>query len=524
MTKTGLFLRDSAGTKRPLRCGPELARGAAGAIYKDLDRPGQVVKLYHSTQPLAEECDKIATMITAPPRLEPIRTHRLTCVQIAWPTGTVLDQRDEFRGFVMPEIDFAASRTLDSLLQKRARQAGHLPEHYGFRVHVANNLCSVLTELHKLGHFIIDLKPANLRFYPQTGYLAVLDCDGFSISGRFPATMFSDGYIAPEAKGKPPQALGEQQDLFALAVILFQLLNNGLHPFQGIPASGAAVPDTLQPRIHLQLYCYGAVPHPAQIPARGSIHEYFEDTTRRLFDRAFLGKDRPKSAEWLAHLTALIKGGVLQDCLYNPKEHAHFSKGCGLCALEGRTSQIRYKRPPSPPPRWLWWAAAGLALVFAVWTFRDQAALLVLDTVSKVRILLAESGAHPTLPSVPPDRPSGEPKPFSSAPPKQVSGPVTEVINSTTYRVGDTNVRIWGVRPADDAAFNGEIAHWLRLIGELDCSLADDGKYRCRTARGEDIGRELVSRGRVYQDAAEYLTSEQEAQKSKLGIWNKRAN
>ena len=32
-----------------------------------------------------------------------------------------------------------------------------------------------------------------------------------------------------------PEDMGEEQDKFALAVIIFKLLNNGIHPFSGAP-------------------------------------------------------------------------------------------------------------------------------------------------------------------------------------------------------------------------------------------------------------------------------------------------
>ena len=132
-----------------------------------------------------------------------------------------------------PEIDFARSTSLVNLLQKNSRRVEKLSEYYGYRVLVARNLASVFTELHRAGHHMIDMKPANLRFYPTVSWMAVVDTDGFSIAGadrRIAAEQVSDEYIAPEAWKRPPSDLGLDQDLFALAVIIFQLLDNGVHP------------------------------------------------------------------------------------------------------------------------------------------------------------------------------------------------------------------------------------------------------------------------------------------------------
>src|SRR5262249_20095276 len=157
-------------------------------------------------------------------------------VQIAWPSALLRDKGGSFVGFLMPEIDMKAATELENVLQKVSRRVRGIPELYGFRVILASNLAALMAELHRNGHYFIDMKPVNVRFYPGMWYLAILDTDGFSIQGtkRWTAQQFSEEYIAPEAKGLAPGQLGIEQDLFALAVIVFRLLNNGVHPYQGV--------------------------------------------------------------------------------------------------------------------------------------------------------------------------------------------------------------------------------------------------------------------------------------------------
>ena len=161
---------------------------------------------------------------------------------------------------------------------------------------VAANLASVVAALHARDDHVVDLKPANVHVYRGSGRVAMLDCDGFSVAGpdgaRFPAHQYTDGYIAPEAlrAQAKPEALGEPQDLFALAVVAFRLLNRGLHPFQGVPQPGAAVPTTDGERVAAGLYPYGSgagrlAPPPA------SLYGALDRATRRLFDRAFDGAE-----------------------------------------------------------------------------------------------------------------------------------------------------------------------------------------------------------------------------------------
>ena len=283
-------------------------------------------------------------MLAAPPHLPILNVGVRSYVQIAWPTANIVDDRGEFRGFMMPEVDFQVSTELENILQRSARQRKRLPEFYGARVLLAANLAALMAEMHKLGHYMVDMKPMNMRFYPDTWYLAILDTDGFSINGtrRLPARQFSDEYIAPEAYGRKPEQLGLEHDLFALGVIIFRLLNNGIHPYQGIDMGSIQHPTTLQERIFAGLYSYGQIPHSGVGPAPSSIHDFLEGKTRDLFDRCFrIGGGRPTAEKWRDHLNGLITEKTLLKCAVNPIDHAHFSKGCGLCVLEQRLSTAR---------------------------------------------------------------------------------------------------------------------------------------------------------------------------------------
>ncbi len=333
-----LYIDGPTTARRPIVLGSQVGGGLSGIVYKLVGERGTVVKLYRDTKLLAEYRDKIEAMLSAPPDLPPISDNGRNYVQIAWPTAKVIDNHGTFLGFAMPEIDTTAATELNNILNKKIRKHKSLPEFYGGRVLLAANLAALMAELHVLGHYMVDLKPLNTMFYPDAWYMAILDADGFSVGGakRFPAHQYSDDYIAPEADGVRAEDLGLEQDLFALAVIVFNLLNNGVHPYSGVPRGGQNLPTTLQGRINANLYAYGLTPSKLAGPVPLSIHEYFEDETRRLFDLAFCSaaRPRPTAREWRDHLNSLIQKGILAHCAKNPKEHAHFSKGCGLCAIE----------------------------------------------------------------------------------------------------------------------------------------------------------------------------------------------
>jgi uncharacterized protein YecT (DUF1311 family) len=398
--------------------GPPIAQGAAGTIHHVIGEAGLLAKLYIKQKDLPEYKLKIEAMLAARPNLPPFLYNGRNYVQIAWPVGMVY-RRLDFVGFVMPEVDFQASTELDNVLQKAMRTRKAIPEFYGARVLLAANLAALLAELHKLGHYMVDVKPVNMRFYPGAWYMAILDTDGFSINGRrrYPARQFSDEYIAPEARGKPPETLGLEEDLFALATIIFQLMNNGLHPFQGIDTHGNH-PTSVQERIFAKLYPYGLTSHPQVNPSLSSIHEFLERETRLLFDRAFLSTTgRPTAREWRNHLRNLLTNKVLVRCKAS-NDHAHFSKGCGLCALtksSGRSAQAKPTGPIQLGPAVIG-GGPSTSRVFIDWLKQHKKIGMVAVGALVVALWLFVS----SLPSPP----TTAPQPLTWSPPSSAPQPV----------------------------------------------------------------------------------------------------
>ena len=80
----------------------------------------------------------------------------------------------------------------------------------------------VLAYLHDKNIHVIDLKPQNIKVSKKDLSVHLLDCDGFSITGKtgtkYPAELVSTDYISPEALRKKlsPVSLDEKQDRYAL--------------------------------------------------------------------------------------------------------------------------------------------------------------------------------------------------------------------------------------------------------------------------------------------------------------------
>ena len=61
-------------------------------------------------------------------------------IQIAWPEGRLFDEKGNFSGFVMPEVDLVAATEVSNIIQRSKRRNKGLPEFYGSRVLLAANL------------------------------------------------------------------------------------------------------------------------------------------------------------------------------------------------------------------------------------------------------------------------------------------------------------------------------------------------------------------------------------------------
>lgn len=248
------------GDRRKLVLGQLLKSSGAGSVYLLPGSPLQVAKIYHDKIDRVGYERKVAAMLELSPRLPDLVENSRRYVQIAWPQTLLRDDCSRCIGFLMPAVDVQATSELECILQERQARAANLPTGLGARITLAANLATVIAALHQQGHHVVDLKPVSLRFYPHGLYMAMLDCDGFSIQGRgrrFAAEQVTPDYLAPEFQGKALPAAGErQQDCFALAVVVFQLLNFGIHPFTGRPASDH-VPTDIPGRIAQRCYTYG---------------------------------------------------------------------------------------------------------------------------------------------------------------------------------------------------------------------------------------------------------------------------
>ena len=342
--------RVSRGSLQSTTVGRVLGTGGEGTVYADGTRPDFVLKIMHN--PTTTSDAKTHAMLAAPPAAQVGTYQGVDLVQIAWPQERLTDDSGGYLGFSMRFLDVSKTIGLAGWTNLRERRLNNLSLDDRLRIHLAANLASVTEYINDAGHALVDLKPLNVLAYRTDGYVCLVDCDGFRIQHAgsvFPASAYTPDFLAPEYHGYTVSAsqLGEEQDRFALAVVIFQLLDNGIHPFAGNDGLSFVLHD----RIMRQRTFLDA--NSGLTPPNSSHAAFFADDTLDLFLRAFTGPadQRPSAGDWRRHLQQLAQQG-LHMCGGDP-DHWHYGKGCPWCAQAMQltpppASRITV-RPTAPP-------------------------------------------------------------------------------------------------------------------------------------------------------------------------------
>ena len=337
-----MILKGASGKSYQLAEKP-FSSGGEGDIYGITSMPGGVVKVYHADRVTQELEEKLLVMYRHPPSRE-------IFAQIAWPVDVVYDTNGAFRGFVMLRLNITHELSAIYAYPPKKNIS------YKAKIIIAQNICAVISEIHKAGFVFGDFNPKNIGIDLNTCRVAFLDTDSYHIvdgSHTYRCNVCLDGYVAPELLKKcepyktdayaqaPLPTFTQETDNFALAIHIFRLLMNGYTPFNGIRESenaSTASPGTGNQAIKRDSYCFkpGNKPQSVAVPPLSALPGEIAD----LFARAFMyGRvapaQRPTAAEW--HTALLNYENSLVNC---PNNSAHmYQKGlqsCPWCEADGR--------------------------------------------------------------------------------------------------------------------------------------------------------------------------------------------
>jgi uncharacterized membrane protein YgcG len=354
------LFQDGAGQPLKLDASHFIAKGGVGEVYAHPTDPNSCIKLYITERSARLHAQKLPDMIALPPDNITTSPQQGSVQQLAWPRDTI-SRKGVFAGFVMPRLAVQETWEFAKLDHPLVRGQYGTPDSLRYRLMLVRNLAGVLHGLHEKGHFVIDLQPKNILAYqwrdgastPRSGFVALIDSDGFSIAGKRgtgtrhdAAALFPD-IACPRAinrlsptKADVSRLVGfeRQQDLWAFAMVTFRMLNAGLWAWDSRPKPGRSLPATPAERI-IDLdrtYAYGRVANQDFDAPGNSRHPWFSPALRDLFERTFTtSPNEPTLVEWVKLLD-----GLLDERYRCDKSGTHWKLGdeCGECAIEARAA------------------------------------------------------------------------------------------------------------------------------------------------------------------------------------------
>lgn len=322
------------GKSRTYTIGKELGKGGEGQVYDLTDDPLSVLKVY--SEPLnAAKIRKLQLMTS-------LGNDKITAYA-AWPQDVVKDSSGVVRGFVMKRLNNYVP--IHMLFSPMDRKKIFPDKGYNFLVRVAGNLSKAFHACHASGIVMGDVNEGNILVNSQ-GMVAFIDCDSFQLKD-------GNGYFFCEVgvpRYTPPEILvmasfenltrTVNTDNFSLAVILFQLLFLGRHPFAGKNSSTEEIDE--EKAIKQKWFAYSLNNQTKKLSTPDNTYSIHNITSElsALFHSAFeQTENRPQPTAWAKEIESYER--QLVSCA---KSKIHFYpsklKTCVWCEFKEKRNIV----------------------------------------------------------------------------------------------------------------------------------------------------------------------------------------
>jgi DNA-binding helix-hairpin-helix protein with protein kinase domain len=333
----GSTIRTGSGST--LRLGNILGKGGEGTIFHVDGNSSLAVKIYTDGKQI-ERLAKLQAMIADG------LSSRTNFVSFPLETAHA---NSGFVGFTMRKA--ANSKPLFNLCISSARKNEFPEANYRFLVRAALNYARAVASLHSLGAVVGDINESG-ALVDQTGLVTMIDSDSFQYTSsgiHYRCLVGKAEYTPPELQNKSLAATVRttNHDAFGLAVILFEILFLGRHPFTGVPQGGEM--PTIAEAITKERFAYspyrsitGLAP-PAHMPTLADIPANVSEAFQRAFGPFVATRPmfRPSAAEWVKLLETMEKSIV--ECKSNPSHyHSNNATRCPWCNFESGLAVVLF--------------------------------------------------------------------------------------------------------------------------------------------------------------------------------------
>jgi len=312
-----------------IRLGRKIGQGGEGSVYLIENSNNLAAKIYLPNL-AASRHQKIQAMVDA-------KLAKDTNF-VAFPLQALFDSQHKFAGFSMNVV--TGHKAIHELYSPSSRKT-HFPNaNFKFLLRVALNVARAVAAVHSTNCVIGDINHSGVLVSEKTGTVTLIDSDSFQI--RQGSSVFTCKVGVPEFT--PPELQGidfskvlrtTNHDTFGLAVLVFQLLFMGRHPFAGRVANGRDAPE-LERAIGTFRFAYARSSVTTNMlppPGVPTLVDIPQDVAAA-FESAFLSRgQRPSAATWVQLLQKMEKS--ITTCRSNISHHySSTASTCPWCKME----------------------------------------------------------------------------------------------------------------------------------------------------------------------------------------------